>query len=69
MKSAVIVSYKRTAFGAFGGSAAHLSATDLAEKASLAYLEDAKVDPRLIDAVIFGMFAKVQEMQFILLDT
>lgn len=54
MKSAVIVSYKRTAFGAFGGRLAHLSATDLAEKASQAALEEAKVDPRLIEAVIFG---------------
>lgn len=54
MKSAVIVSYKRTAFGAFGGGLAHLSATDLAEKASQATLEEAKVDPRLIEAVIFG---------------
>ena len=54
MKSAVIVSYKRTAFGAFGGGLAHLSATDLAEKASQAALEEAKVDPRLIEAVVFG---------------
>ncbi len=54
MKSAVIVSYKRTAFGAFGGGLAHLSATDLAEKASQVALEEAKVDPRLIEAVVFG---------------
>ena len=54
MKTAVIVSYKRTAFGAFGGGLAQLSATDLAEKASQGVLVDSRVSPEKIDAVIWG---------------
>jgi acetyl-CoA acetyltransferase family protein len=54
MKTAVIVSYKRTAFGAFGGGLAQLSATDLAEKASQGVLVDSRVSPENIDAVVWG---------------
>jgi len=52
--SLVITSYKRTAFGSFGGSVAHLTATDLAEQASKAALLSGKVDPKNVDSVCFG---------------
>ena len=54
MKTAVIVSYKRTAFGSFGGGLAQLSATDLAEKASQGVFADSKVLPENVDAVVWG---------------
>lgn len=50
----VFVAAKRTPFGAFGGSLASLSATDLAVAASQATLESVGINPREIDAVIFG---------------
>lgn len=52
--SLVITSYKRTAFGSFGGSLAHLTATDLAEQASKAALASSKLDPKNVDSVCFG---------------
>ncbi len=52
--SVVITSFKRTPFGAFGASLAHLTATDLAEHASRAALKSSGVDPAWIDHVFFG---------------
>ncbi len=52
--SLVITSYKRTAFGSFGGSVAHLTATDLAEQASKAALASTNLDPKSVDSVCFG---------------
>jgi len=49
-----IVAAKRTAFGAFGGKAKDLSATVLAQKASVAALKEANVDPSLVNSSIFG---------------
>lgn len=49
-----IVAAKRTAFGAFGGKVKDLSATKLAEKATTAALQEAKLDPSLVNSVIFG---------------
>lgn len=54
MKSVVIVSYKRTPFGSFGGTLASHTATDLAEKASHSAITAAKVSSAQIDACIFG---------------
>ncbi|NDC24156.1 MAG: acetyl-CoA C-acyltransferase, partial [Proteobacteria bacterium] len=52
--SLVIVAAKRTAFGAFGGSLTDFSATDLAVQASQGALAQIKMDPHLIDHVVFG---------------
>lgn len=48
-----IVAAKRTAFGAFGGKLKGFTATVLGEKASVAALEAGKVDPAIVDHVIF----------------
>lgn len=50
----VITSYKRTPFGSFGGSLAHMTATDLAEQSSKAAIAASKIDPTLLDATFFG---------------
>src|SRR5579885_2760838 len=50
----LILSGKRTPFGANGGSLKDLSPTDLALTAAKAALEQAKVEPKAIDHVIFG---------------
>jgi acetyl-CoA acyltransferase 2 len=49
---------KRTAFGAFGGKFAKLSATDLAVHAGRAAVAEAGVDPAVIDASIWGNVAQ-----------
>jgi len=49
-----IVAARRTAFGAFGGKFKDISATDLAEKATTAALNDAKLDAVHIKSVIMG---------------
>lgn len=53
-ESLVFVGGKRTPFGANGGKLRDLSPVDLGVTASKAALEQAKVDPKLIDHVIFG---------------
>ncbi|MCB0406248.1 MAG: acetyl-CoA C-acetyltransferase [Bdellovibrionales bacterium] len=50
----VFVAAKRTPFGAFGGSLASLTATDLAVIAAEAALKSSGVDARQIDHVVFG---------------
>lgn len=55
-----IVAAKRTAFGAFGGKLKGLTATVLGEKASIAALESGKVDPAIVDHVIFGNVIQVR---------
>lgn len=50
----VIVNGARTAFGAFGGGLASMSATDLAVEASKAAIERAGVEPDRCDQVIMG---------------
>ena len=50
----VFVAAKRTAFGAFGGALKDLSATDLAVVAARAALDQARLDPALVDETIFG---------------
>lgn len=50
----VFLSAKRTPFGSNGGSLKDMSATELAVHAARAALEQSKVDPALIDHVIFG---------------
>jgi acetyl-CoA acyltransferase 2 len=50
----VFLAAKRTAFGTFGGTLKDLSATDLGVIAAKAALAEAKVDPRLVDNVVFG---------------
>lgn len=50
----VFVAAKRTPFGTFGGSLKDQSATDLAVHASKAAIEQAGIDPKLIDHTVFG---------------
>ena len=52
--SLVITSFKRTPFGSFGGSLAHMTATDLAEASSKAAISASGIDPKVIDATFFG---------------
>uniref|UniRef100_A0A914I3U8 Mitochondrial 3-ketoacyl-coa thiolase n=1 Tax=Globodera rostochiensis TaxID=31243 RepID=A0A914I3U8_GLORO len=49
-----VVSAKRCAFGAFGGSLKNHSATDLGEIAAAAALKSSEIAPEHIDHVIFG---------------
>ncbi len=49
-----LVGAKRTPIGAFGGKLKGQSTTDLGVIASTAALKAAKVDPTLVDAVVFG---------------
>ena len=49
-----IVGAKRTAFGTFGGALRSSTATDLAVEASKAALEQARLDPGLVEQSIFG---------------
>ena len=56
-----IVAAKRTAFGAFGGKVKDLSATVLAEKATTAALQEAKLDASHVNSVIFGNVIQVSE--------
>lgn len=50
----VILSGARTAFGAFGGSLAGKTATDLATAATKGAMERGKVDPQTVDYVVVG---------------
>jgi acetyl-CoA acetyltransferase family protein len=54
MEEIVIVSAKRTPFGAFGGTLKNFSPTDLGVAASQASIKQAGVDPALVDHVVFG---------------
>lgn len=53
-KGIFIVSGKRTAFGAFGGTLKNHSANDLQEIANRAAIEAIKLNPELIDSVFVG---------------
>ncbi|MFQ6033236.1 MAG: thiolase family protein [Candidatus Bipolaricaulia bacterium] len=53
-KEIVIIDGARTPFGHYGGTLKDLSPKDLAVTAAKAALERSKVDPELIDQVIFG---------------
>ncbi len=50
----VILSGARTAFGAYGGSLANKTATELATAATRGALERGKVDPETVDYVVVG---------------
>ncbi len=50
----VIISATRTAIGKFGGQFASISAVELGTAAAKSAIEKGKVDPALIDTVIFG---------------
>ncbi len=54
MKKVVIVSAKRTPIGSFGGSLASLSAPKLGSISIKAAIDEIKLDPSLVDEVIFG---------------
>lgn len=54
MKEVVIVSAKRTAVGSFGGAFKNVSPVELGQIAVRGALEDAKLDPSLVDEVILG---------------
>lgn len=53
-KEIVIIDGARTAFGAFGGSLASQTATDLAVYATRGAIERSGVDPALLDQVVVG---------------
>ena len=50
----VIISAKRTAIGKFGGQFSSISAVELGTAVAKSTIEKGKVDPSLIDTVIFG---------------
>ncbi|XP_070566230.1 3-ketoacyl-CoA thiolase, mitochondrial-like [Ptychodera flava] len=52
-----IVAAKRTPFGAFGGKLKNHTTTDLATIAAKAALASGKVDPNIVDSVVFGNVA------------
>lgn len=54
MKQVVIVSAKRTAIGSFGGGLKDVSAAKLAEVVIRGIVQDTKIDPAIIQEVIFG---------------
>lgn len=54
----VLVAAKRTPFGAFGGALMALSATDLAERAARAALEQLGAKPEELDATVWGNVAQ-----------
>ncbi len=54
MKSVVVVSGKRTPFGAFGGSLKDVSAADLGVSASMAAMAQANISPDEIDHIVMG---------------
>ena len=54
MNKVVICSAKRTPIGAFGGSLSSLSAAQLGSIAIKGVLDDSKIDPSVVDEVIFG---------------
>ena len=53
-KEIFIVGAKRTAFGAYGGSLKGFTANDLQVTAATAALQQAKVDPSLVESVCIG---------------
>lgn len=53
-RDCVVLSAKRTPFGAFGGSFRELKATDLGVVAAQAAVAEAGVAPELVDEVVFG---------------
>jgi acetyl-CoA acetyltransferase family protein len=57
-KDVVVVSAKRTPFGTFGGALKDLSANDLGVVAAKAALAAGKVDPAVVDQVVFGNVAQ-----------
>jgi len=57
-KDVVIVAAKRTPFGTFGGTLKDQSANDLGVVAAKAALAAAKVDPAVVDQVVFGNVAQ-----------
>ena len=54
MSNAVIVAAVRTAIGSFGGSFKNTTAVELGSIVVKAALDQAKVDPKLVDELIFG---------------
>ncbi len=54
MKKVVITSAKRTPIGSFGGTLSSLSASKLGSLSIKSVLETSKINPALIDEVIFG---------------
>ena len=54
-----IVAAKRTPFGTFGGKLKDTSATTMGCMASAAALEAGKVDPNIVDTVVFGNVIQV----------
>jgi acetyl-CoA acetyltransferase len=52
MSGVFLVAAKRTPFGAFGGALKAFSATDLGVISTLAALESANLDPKLVDSVL-----------------
>ena len=57
-----MVAAKRTPFGAFGGKLKGLTATDMCKVAANAALEAGKIPPEVVDSVIIGNVAQVNEL-------
>ncbi|XP_065051325.1 3-ketoacyl-CoA thiolase, mitochondrial-like [Rhopilema esculentum] len=53
-RAVFIVAAKRTPFGTFGGKLKDTTATTMGYMASVAALEAGKVDPSIVDSVVFG---------------
>ena len=58
-RAVFIVAAKRTPFGAFGGKLKDTTATTMGYLASAAALESGKVDPKIVDTVVFGSVIQV----------
>ena len=58
-RAVFIVAAKRTPFGTFGGKLKDTSATTMGYLASAAALESGKVDPKIVDTVVFGSVIQV----------
>jgi len=54
LRGVFVVGAKRTAIGTFGGSLKNTTSVELADIATKAALESAKVDPQLVDSVTVG---------------
>lgn len=57
-RAVYIVAAKRTPFGAFGGALKDATATDLATHSAKAALAAGKVNPEIVDSVIYGNVAQ-----------
>lgn len=60
LRGVFIVGARRTAIGAFGGRLKDTTSIELADIATKAALEDAKLDPQTVDSVIVGNVIQIR---------